>query len=68
MPYGHARRKRVKQISEFSFSLTYPCAQMQCCDCVVSGPSGVYCYSVALSLTRSQPHRKFMGYYGKRVD
>ena len=41
MPYGHARRKRVKQICKFSFSLTHSCAQMQCCDCVVSGPSGV---------------------------
>ena len=65
MPYGHARRKRVKQICKLLFSLTHSCAQMQCCDCLVSGPSGVYCYWVALSLTRSQPHRKFMGYYGK---
>ena len=64
MPYGHAIRKKVKQICKFSFSLTRSWAQMQCCDCVVSGPSGVYCYWVALSLTRSQPHRKFIGYYG----
>ena len=63
-----AKRCHITQICKFSFSLTHSCAQMQCCDCVVSGPSGVYCYWVALSLTRSKPHRKFMGYYGKRVD